>query len=181
MMKYHHEISEISGIRKKLGINQTQLAQLAGVSQSMIAKLEAGVIDPSYSSVRKIFSALENFSKKTAAKVSEFMNIKIIFCAPTESVHAAAKKMRAHAISQMPVMRGKKIVGLIGEAEILDALLDESKNKISEIMKEPPPIVSPEAGAEVVSNLLKYYPIVLVAKNGKIAGVVTKSDLLARA
>src|SRR3989338_2972132 len=113
------DIEDVGKIRRRLGLTQQQLAQIAGVSQSMIAKLESGAIDPSYSSVRKIFSALES-------------------------------------------------------------LLDENKNKISEIMKEPPPIVSPEAGAEVVSNLLKFYPIVLVAKNGKISGVVTKSDLLAR-
>lgn len=193
------EIEDVAKIRRRLGLTQQQLAQVAGVSQSMIAKLESGAIDPSYSSVRKIFSALENFSKKTEAKVSDFMSRKIIFCSPSESVHAVAKKMRSHAISQMPVLRGKKVVGIVGESEILDALLDDrqnpsdsaspqkskisagNKNKISEIMKEPPPIVSPEAGAEVVSNLLKFYPIVLAAKNGKIVGVVAKSDLLARA
>ena len=176
-----HEINDVGKIRRRLGITQQQLAQIAGVSQSMIAKLESGAIDPSYSSVRKIFSALENFSKKKDARVSEFMSRKLIFCGPAEKIHAVAKKMRSHGISQMPVMRGKKVVGLVGESEILYALLDESKNKISEIMKETPPIVSPETGTEVVSNLLKYYPIVLVAKNGKISGVVTKSDLLARA
>lgn len=175
------EIGDVGKIRRRLGITQQQLAQLAGVSQSMIAKLESGAIDPSYSSVQKIFSALENFSKKKEARASEFMSKKIIFCGPAEKIHAVAKKMRGYGISQMPVLRGKKVVGLVGEAEILDALLDEEKNKISEIMKEPPPIVSPEAGAEVVSNLLKFYPIVLVAKNGKVVGVITKSDLLARA
>jgi len=174
------DIEDVGKIRRRLGLTQQQLAQIAGVSQSMIAKLESGIIDPSYSSVRKIFSALENFSKKKEARVSEFMSRKLIFCGPAEKIHSVAKKMRSHGISQMPVLRGKKIVGLVGESEILDALLDESKNKISEIMKEPPPIVSPEAGAEVVSNLLKFYPIVLVAKNGKVVGVITKSDLLSR-
>ena len=181
MINYQHEIEELVKVRRKLGITQQQLSQLAGVSQSMIAKLESGKLDPSYSSVRKIFSALENVSKKSEAKVSEFMNKKIIFCSLNESVHTAAKKMRQHAISQMPVIRGKKVIGFVGESEILDALLDENKNKISEIMKEPPPIVSPDTGKEVVSNLLKYYPIILVANRGKIVGVVTKSDLLARA
>ncbi len=175
------EIGDVGKIRRRLGITQQQLCQLAGVSQSMIAKLESGAIDPSYSSVRKIFSALESFSKKKEVRVSEFMSKKLIFCGPAEKIHVVAKKMRSHGISQMPVLRGKKVVGLVGESEILDALLDERKEKISEIMKEPPPIVSLEAGTEVVSNLLKYYPIILVANRGKITGVVTKSDLLARA
>ena len=41
-------IDRISKIRKQLGLTQIQLANLAGVSQSLIAKLESGRIDPSY-------------------------------------------------------------------------------------------------------------------------------------
>src|SRR3989338_5241600 len=48
------EITEIKIMRKRHGLTQTQLAKLSGVSQSLIAKLEAGIIDPSYSNVKKI-------------------------------------------------------------------------------------------------------------------------------
>ncbi|MFQ5647816.1 MAG: helix-turn-helix transcriptional regulator, partial [Candidatus Aenigmatarchaeota archaeon] len=40
------EITEIRKIRKKLGLTQSQLAQEARVSQSLIAKIEAGKLDP---------------------------------------------------------------------------------------------------------------------------------------
>ena len=48
------EITEIKIMRKRHGLTQTQLAKLSGVSQSLIAKLEAGIIDPSYSNVKKM-------------------------------------------------------------------------------------------------------------------------------
>ena len=41
-------ISEIKKRRKKLEITQTQLAVHANVSQSMIAKIESNMIEPSY-------------------------------------------------------------------------------------------------------------------------------------
>jgi len=45
--------------RKELGLTQSKLAASAGVSQSIIAKIEAGSVDPSYSVVQRLFSALE--------------------------------------------------------------------------------------------------------------------------
>ena len=40
------ELREIKELRKKFGLTQTDLAELAGVSQSLIAKLESNMIDP---------------------------------------------------------------------------------------------------------------------------------------
>jgi predicted transcriptional regulator len=50
---------EIRAMRMKLGLTQTQLAQLAGVTQAYIAKIEAGKADPRVSTLEKILAALE--------------------------------------------------------------------------------------------------------------------------
>jgi len=42
------ELSRIREIRKKLNISQRELAMKAGVSQSLIAKIEGNNIDPSF-------------------------------------------------------------------------------------------------------------------------------------
>src|SRR3989338_3454114 len=42
------ELSEIGKRRRRLGVTQTQLAKLAGVSQSLIAKIEAGKVYPHF-------------------------------------------------------------------------------------------------------------------------------------
>lgn len=52
-------LDEIAKRRKLLGLTQKQLAKIAGVSQSFIAKIESGKIDPSYSKAKAIFDTLE--------------------------------------------------------------------------------------------------------------------------
>ena len=55
-------------MRQKLGITQTELAKLAGVSQSIITKIERGKIEPSYSIASKIFMVLEEQLAKEIKK-----------------------------------------------------------------------------------------------------------------
>ena len=57
------ELNEIKIIRKKYGLTQSKLANIANVSQSLIAKIESGRIDPTYSNAQKIFSALDTLRK----------------------------------------------------------------------------------------------------------------------
>ena len=52
------ELNDIARLRKQLGLTQPELAQLSGVSQSLIAKLEAGKIEPSYTKVKSIIDTL---------------------------------------------------------------------------------------------------------------------------
>ena len=59
--------------RRALGLTQSQLAGLSGVSQSYIAKLEAGKIEPSYSKVQAIFEALFELEQGRETKAGEIM------------------------------------------------------------------------------------------------------------
>ena len=52
-------LEEIERLRKKFGLTQTELAEKASVSQSLIARLEAQSVDPRYSKVASVFEALE--------------------------------------------------------------------------------------------------------------------------
>jgi len=51
-------LSYIKKMRKKFGLTQAKLAKMAGVSQSLIAKIESEKIDPSYKIAKKIFTVL---------------------------------------------------------------------------------------------------------------------------
>ena len=175
-----YELEEIKKIRKKLGMTQTELANRAGVSQSLIAKIESGRIDPTYTKTKKIFAALSELEKKEEIKAEQIMTGRIISIGPNEPIKEAISKMKKFQISQLPVIEDSKLIGLVSESTILDALLNPKSTRVRDIMQESPPIVSKTTSIQVVSNLLKHYPMVLVSEEGKLIGVLTKSDLLGK-
>jgi len=172
------EISEIKHIRKKLGLTQAELAQRSGVSQSLIAKIESGLLDPSYSNAKKIFNALETIGKKKELKAEQIMQARIISVSENETPKDVIKKMKRYEISQLPVVKGNTVVGLISESILLDAILHNKEGQIKDIMDDAPPTVSKDASVNVVSDLLMHYPLVIIAEKGKFKGIITKADLL---
>jgi predicted transcriptional regulator len=170
--------------RRALGLTQSQLANLSGVSQSYIAKLEAKKIEPSYNKVRAIFEALEKIEEKKEIKVSEIMTRRIVSIQKDDDVQKAVNLMRVHGYSQIPVLDDDKLVGSISERTIIEGMAstkDESTitNKlISGVMDDPFPQIGEEAPVSIVASLLRIYPAVVILKKGEINGIVTKADLL---
>ncbi|HLC95737.1 MAG TPA: CBS domain-containing protein [Candidatus Nanoarchaeia archaeon] len=174
------EISDIKKVRKQLELTQKQLADRARVSQSLIAKVEAGQLDPTYSNAQKIFEALDELRDRQEAKASDIMNSKIISVTPSENIKDAIKMMKKFNISQMPVIEDHKSIGLVSESSILEALLHGKAAKVRDVMSEAPPVISGKTSLAVITELLKYFPLVLVSDAGKLTGLVTKADLLAK-
>lgn len=174
----------ISDRRRKLGLTQNQLADLAGVSQSYIAKLEAGKIEPSYLKVKSILEALDGLERKREVSAVEIMNRNVHSIEIDTTVHQAIELMRRHGYSQLPVMQKNYPVGSISERILLDYILDNEDEanprhrQVSEIMEESFPQVGEEAPLSLLSSLLKYYSAILVQKKGNIVGIITKADLL---
>jgi len=175
-----YELDEIKKVRKKLGLTQTELANRANVSQSLIAKIESGRIDPTYTKTKKIFAALADLEKKEEIKAGQIMTAKIVSVAPEDSIKEAISKMKRFQISQLPVVDDHKLIGLVSESTILEAMLNSKVTQVKEVMQESPPIVSKTTSIQVVSNLLRHFPMVIVSKEGKLAGLITKSDLLGK-
>jgi predicted transcriptional regulator len=174
-----YDIKDIKHIRSQLGLTQSELADRSGVSQSLIAKLESGLIDPGYSSVKKIFETLDSIQSKNVCIAKDLMQKQMIVISSKSSVKEAVDKMRKNAISQLPVVDKDILLGLINESDLLDALLkDKPVSNISDIMKDAPPTVSETASLKVIVHLLKFYSIVVVVDKGKFKGVITKADVL---
>jgi len=175
-----YEIEEIKEIRKKFGLTQSELANRAQVSQSLIAKIEAGRIDPTYSKTKKIFEAIDTLGKKKELKAEQIMAKNIISIKPDDNIKEAINKMKKSNISQMPVIEEHKSIGIVSEAIILESLLNKKGNKIKDIMDDSAPIVSKNTTIGAISNLLRFAPMVLVSENGELKGIITKSDLLGK-
>ena len=175
-----YELEEVKKIRKKIGMTQTQLANRAGVSQSLIAKIESNRIDPTYTKTKKIFAALSELEKKDEINAGQLMTSRLISVGSGDLIKEVIAKMKKSQISQLPVIDDYKLVGLVSESTILDALLHSKGKLVKEVMQEAPPIVSKTTSIQVVSNLLKHFPMVAVSEEGKLVGLITKSDLLGK-
>ena len=175
-------LKEIKRVRKNLGINQKELADRASVSQSLIAKIESGKLDPTFTKAKQIFRALEELREKEEVKAKQIMNKKVVFVQAQDKVKGIIKIMKKKGISQVPVLKKEKVCGLITESIILKRIMKDPESinilKAEEIMEEVPPIISAKTGLKTLLELLKDSPLVLVAEKGDIKGIISKTDLL---
>ena len=116
-------LEDIGKRRRQLGLKQSELAKAAGVSQSLIAKLEAGTIDSSYTKVKTIFDVLERLEFKTKVQAEKLLHTEVISVQRSQPISEAVKVMKEHGYSQIPVFDGKQSVGSISEKAILRQIL----------------------------------------------------------
>lgn len=166
--------------RAKLGITQKDLAKESGVSQSLIAKIESGMLDPTFARMKMIDTAISRLSIISEKTALQIMNKKVIFLEKNSTLLEIIKLMTKHSISQVPIMDNSIVIGLVTESVILEASpRDDFKMlNVSDIMSEAPPLINGNTPLSSIRELLRHEPIVLVAKNGKISGVITKADIL---
>jgi predicted transcriptional regulator len=163
-----------------LGLTQAELAKQAEVSQSMIAKIEAGTLSPSYDKAQEIFEALESMEKEKSQKARDIMHKNVVVVKANDQIDIAIRLMKQKGLSQLPVFDKGHLIGLISERGIVDNLGIENldSKRISAIMEDAPPAISEDSPVKVVSELLKYNLIVVVYKKAELVGVITKADLL---
>jgi len=173
------DISHLRKIRAQLNLTQHAFSKEVGISQSMIAKIESGKLDPALSKVKKIEDAIERLSNHHEKKASEIMNSNIIFVGKNDLIKDVIKKLSLHKISQVPVIEDNAAIGLISESIIISSLQDKiTQNKVEELMSDAPPLIPINATLSTITALLKDYSLLLVGDKGVIKGIVTKADII---
>jgi cystathionine beta-synthase len=106
----------------------------------------------------------------------------VISVGPGASVRQALGLMALHDVSQLPVMDGANCVGSVSDWSLSQKSLENPKlldTTVSDIMDSPFPVVAGDQPVDSVVKLLsKSNPAVLVRENGKVQGIVTRSDML---
>ena len=181
-------IEELRKMRKNLGISQKELARVSGVSQSYIARLEKGSINPAYDKIRKIFDYLNRSgqrAKNMDLTVESIMTKTLITCYPTDSIMSALNVMRQKGYSQLPVItHDGKTVGTITESDVNDMLIkgasiESLKNLlVRKVMGSTLPQVDKSSPVSMIYPMLKYSSAVLVTDGGELRGIVSKADIL---
>ncbi len=175
------EIEMIKIKRKRLGLTQKKLAELVGVSQPLIARIESGDFDPKLSLIRKIFNVLEEVEGK-AINAEKIMNYPVKIINAKAKLIDAVETMMKHDISQMPVVKKDEIVGSITESSVVKIMLEKGTNagktRVEECMEPPFPIVPKHERLNTISKLLLNSPAVIVCEEKEILGIITKHDVM---
>lgn len=168
--------SMLKRLRLEAKLTQKKLAELVGVSQAHIAKIEQGKVDPRLSTINKILQVLTEGKDK---KCRDLMTRGVLFARPRDSVLKVSEIMVRHAISQMPVINGHRIIGTITEESIIRKLGSTiMEEKVEDVMDPPLPMVSEEVNVNAIRSLLERRQGVLVTKGKKVVGIITRSDFL---
>lgn len=177
------DMVEIKKRRKRAGLTQKEIAAMAGVSQSLIAKIESGKVRPTYENVKKIVEALDSLEKEEKLVAKDIMSSKVTSIKKSDKVDRAVDTMRRLGYSQLPVLERGYSIGTISEKTIVDLLsngkdLSEILSKtIVDVMDDSLPTVNENESMETISALLKTNHAVLVTKGGKAIGIIAKADL----
>ena len=167
---------------EELGLTQSEVAERAGVSQPLIARIESGDVDPRLSTLRSIVDALEE-AEGSVLRASDLMHRGIANVAPDDAVRAAVTVMNDEAYSQLPVLDNGVPVGSISESDV-NSLGGPNETvgelPVSEAMSEAFPTVGPDATVDEVRSNLEYHEAVLVTENGEAVGIITEADVAAQ-
>jgi predicted transcriptional regulator len=166
----------IKRLRLEAGLTQKRLAELVGVSQAHVAKIECGRVDPRLSTVNRILLVLSNGSRKKARDV---MTKGVLSVKPSDTVLRVSLVMLREAVSQVPVMRLGRVVGTITEETLIRNLGSGlASEKVGKVMDVPMLTLDEDTSLESIRPLLIKHQGVLVSKGKEIVGIITRSNLL---
>lgn len=177
------EPGEVRALRKKLGLTQAEVAQAAGVSQPLVARIENGTVDPRVSTYAAVVEAL-NRAERKGVMLREIMTSPVTSVRASDTISTAIRIMREREISQLPVLAKGASVGSLSERGIVHALSETSdadalaRTPVQEIMGPPFPTASPDMSVEQAYRALEDHPALLVMEKGKLIGIVSQADLL---
>ncbi|MFB6172228.1 MAG: CBS domain-containing protein [Haloarculaceae archaeon] len=165
--------------KNDLDLTQSELAEMAGVSQPLIARIEGGDVDPRLSTLRRIVNAL-NEAEGSIKRAEDIMNRDVAAVRRDDSVASAIDIMGEEGFSQLPVVdEGGTPVGLISNGDIRlrrgDADLDSLP--IAEVMSESYTTVGRTANLEEINDYLNHQDAVIVKENDEMVGIITEADV----
>jgi len=105
----------------------------------------------------------------------------VIVAKATDRVRDVIARMKAHGISQLPVVDEGKLVGAVAEVDLLRYLVSGEYSLASDIaplVESDYATVSPHTKIELVQGLLSDARMAIVIEGDAISGVITKIDLI---
>lgn len=126
-------------------------------------------------------------------RVTDWMTETVLAVETFDSIAIARQLMAKHRVNQLPVLDNDHLIGIVTDRDIRDAyptsmMIDRAeeidrfaeKITVEEVMTRDVFIVRPETPLATAVGLLRRHRIgsLPVLKNGKLVGIITRSDIL---
>ena len=117
-----------------------------------------------------------------ATRVGEIMSSQLVTIGPNQDLAYAHQMMMWSNVRHLPVVDGSRLVGMLSDRQLLEAVLSSSgSTRIYEVMAPPKHVASPEedlghAAARMATARLDALPVV---SDDKLVGILTTTDVLA--
>jgi cystathionine beta-synthase len=98
-----------------------------------------------------------------------------------EPAMAAYRRMKLYDVSQLPVMRDGKIVGIVDEEDILMEVFEHAERfdePVTKVMESHLVTVPPDASLSQLMEIFKRGMVAIVMDKGEYLGLITRIDLL---
>ena len=131
---------------------------------------------------------------KQRVPISQIMTTELILLNLTDDLYKAEKLFKKHKIRNLPVVSGKKIVGILSYTDLLRIsyadVVDEDDDTVGsivydmftvpQVMAKTPEVISSEATVKEVAEILskREFHALPVVDNGDLVGIVTTTDLI---
>ena len=112
-------------------------------------------------------------------RAKDIMEKNPITTTPEENLSTILGKMKENDIHELPVLKKKKVVGLISFDTLIKRRNLPLSTKVENIMIVPPEISANDALTKIAEALMSSgYRAVPIISKGKLAGIVSRSDLI---
>ena len=101
--------------------------------------------------------------------------------APDDTLNTAYGRMRLYDISQLPVLDGEQIVGILDESDLLVAVYEHEERfaaPVRDFMTSRLEVIAPSQPIDALLPILRADRVALVVDGDRFLGVVTRIDLV---
>ena len=162
------------------GINLSEIIrEFGGGGHSYAAS--ATIKDLSLFEVEEKLKQILKQNVKLSKTAKDIMTKSVKFVTVKDNIRTAGKILTRYNFNTIPILEGEKIIGFITRQIVEKANFHGlSHVNVKEYMISDMEIVSPDESIETVKEIIidKHQKIVPVIENGKLAGIITRNDLL---
>ena len=120
---------------------------------------------------------------ETLMKISGIYRPEVVTAELAENVSKAAKRMRLHEVSALPVVDHDRVVGILTERDITRAVaeeMDPRTARVADLMTQHPLVATPDEEAQAVAMRMLEHGIrhLPVVDGHRLLGVISARDLL---